>query len=245
MGKQRRGLLSQMIRRVIWTPSFIMPVLAGGLLAYAAEGTFIGMLGAGLLIVCIFNAAAKWTWGRARLEKSALQDLLKKQRREHLTHLDDVRSSMRRDRDPRTSDLVKQLRGIFERLWTLTPDPNSEWKETPEVYQQAMELYQSCLTLLKRTFELWIASKSVSTDRARHQLLDSRDELLGQVEASIDHLNASLDSLQTSGIDRTREELALHNSQLQKELEQGLEVARAVEKRMDELEREIRVSEQI
>jgi hypothetical protein len=136
------------------------------------------------------------------------------------------------------------LRGIFERLWTLTPDPNSEWKEIPEVYQQAMELYQSCLTLLKRTFELWIASRSVSTDRARHQLLDARDELLGQVEQSVDHLNASLDSLQTSGIDRTREELALHNSQLQQELEQGLEVARAVEKRMDELEREIRVSEQ-
>ncbi len=178
-----------------------------------------------------------------RLEQTALQDILKRQRREYLDRLDSVRSAMRRDRDPRTSDLVKHLRGIFERLWVLTPDPESEWKEIPEVFRQAMELYQSCLTLLQRTYELWIASKSVATDRARHQLLDARDDLLGKVEQSIDHLNASLDSLQTAHIDRTREELAIHNSQLQKELEQGLDVARAVEKRMDELERELRVTE--
>ena len=243
MGKQRRGLLSQMFRRVIWTPSFILPVCAGGLLAFMAGGGYLGMLGAALLIVSIFNAASKWTWGRARLEKSALMDILKHQRREHLAHLDAVRSAMRRDRDPRTSDLVKQLRGIFERLWTLTPDPESEWMEIPDVYRQAMELYQSCLALLQRTYELWIASRSVATDRARHELLDARDDLVGKVEQSIDHLNASLDSLQTARIDRTQEELALHNSQLQKELEQGLEVARAVEKRMDELERDLRVTE--
>ncbi len=243
MGKQRRGLLSQMIRRVLLSPSFLMPACMGGFFAFVGGGSFVGMLGTGMLILGIFNAAAKWTWGRKRLTQLALNDILGKQRREHLDQLESVRSMMRRDRDPRSSELIKQLRGVFERAWTLTPDPESEWKEPPEVYRQVMQLYQSCLQLLQRTYELWRASKAVATDRARHQLLDSRDELLGKVEESIDHLNASLDGLQTASIDRTQEELAIQNKQLQRELEQGLEVARAVEKRMDELERDLRVAE--
>ena len=80
----------------------------------------------------------------------------------------------------------------------------------------------------------------MATDRAKHEMLDSRDDLLEQVETSIGHLESTLDNLQTVQIQRTDEELSDRNARLRQELDQGLEVARAVEKRMEDLERQLR-----
>jgi hypothetical protein len=242
MGKTRTGLFGQKLKRLLRTPSVLLPAVAGGFCALLAWGGAASLFwpGLGLLGLGGLMGALRWTWGRRRLDRAALEDLLKRQERDQQARLKSVRRLMRRDRDPRTSQMVRHLKSVFERLWALTPDPVDEWKEPLQVYDQIAELYETCLSMLERSYEFWHAARSVSTDGARHRMLDSRDELLDQVETSIGHLDATLDSLQTAQIERRDEELTDRNSRLQQELEQGLEVARAVEKRMEGLERQLR-----
>ena len=243
MSKKRTGLFGQKVKRLLRSPSVLLPALAGGFFSVVAWGSVASSFfwpGLGLLGLATVVGGLRWTLGRKKLDQTALDDLLRKQEREHQARLKDVRRLMRRDRDPRTSQMVKNLKSVFERLWTLTPDPIDEWKEPTEVYAQIAALYDTCLSMLERSFEFWHAARSVATDGAKHHLLDSRDGLLDQVETSIGHLEATLDGLHTAQIERSDDALTDRNSRLQQELEQGLEVARAVEKRMEDLEWQLR-----
>ena len=245
MGKKRKGLIGRKIRRLFSAPSVLLPTLTGGalgLLALAGVGS-AALPGLALLGLGAGIAALKWTVGAQRLTKSALEDELRDQERAFQDELKRVRRTMRRDRDPHTSGMVKKLKHVFERMWSLTPDPVDDSYYLPDIYDQISGLYRSCLGLLERSMELWRAAQSVATEEAKERLLGSRNELIEQVEASIDHLDATLDSLQTSQMAERHGELAERNSELQQELEQGLEVARAVEQRMEELERELRTVE--
>jgi hypothetical protein len=243
MGKKRAGIFGQKVKRLLFSPSVLLPAVAGGFFSLLAwGGVASGFLwpGLSLLGLAAFVATLRWTWGRRNLDHAALEALLQQQEREQQARLKSVRRLMRRDRDPRTSQMVKHLKSVFERLWSLTPDPVDEWKQPPQVYEKIAGLYDTCLSMLERSFEFWHAARSVSTDGARHSMLDSRDDLLDQVQTSIGHLDATLDSLQTAQIERRDEALSDRNSRLQQELEQGLVMARAVEKRMEDLEQQLR-----
>jgi hypothetical protein len=242
MGKKRTGLFRQKLRRLWRSPGVLLPAIMGGALSLFAWGNVSSAFfwpGLGLLGLATGVAVWRWTVGRSKLDHDALEQALEDQERLHQARLKLVRRKMRRDRDPRTSGMVKHLKLVFERLWTLTPDPLDEYQQDADVYDQISELYDTCLSMLERSFEIWRAARTVATDSAKHRMLDTRDDLLDQVETSIGHLETTLDSLQTSQMERTDQELAERNSKLQRELEQGLDVARAVEKRMEDLEHQL------
>ena len=76
----------------------------------------------------------------------------------------------------------------------------------------------------------------MATDEARNKLLAERDKTVVAVEKSIGHLDASLDHIQTAALKATVTDDGNHK-QLRDELQIGLDVAREVEKSIDEIER--------
>ena len=221
----------------------MFPILIGGAIFYFGAPAFtapMGLIGLGSFAVAGIAAAKTW-FASDELTDRAFRDLQRKARTEHMRRLRDLRRALRGDRDPRTSSMLKRLQRIYDRLLATQrwqPPPESD-QIYAEVRDQASQLYESCLGLLERSLEIWKVSRDVATNSAKQQLVDSREKLITEVQQSIGNLEQTLDHMQTTqlkgGADVQDDAL-----QLRTELDQGLEVARQVEKRMQELEVELK-----
>jgi hypothetical protein len=78
-------------------------------------------------------------------------------------------------------------------------------------------------------------SRDVATESARRKLGQSREQLITEVQESVGHLELTLDHMQTAQL---KDETGLRADalRLRTELDEGLEVARQVEIRMQDLE---------
>ncbi|MCA9265185.1 MAG: hypothetical protein KDA60_15095, partial [Planctomycetales bacterium] len=177
---------------------------------------------------------------------AALNDLRKRARREHFAYLNKLRRKLRQDRDPRTNQLAKQLQQLYDRSSRSDPDFDAHREDVPtavvELFDQSTQLYQSCLDLLERSFQLWMTAKEMATDEGRTRTLDTREKLIGEVETSVHRLHDTFDRIYSAQAGATEIDTA-ENAELRAELERGLDVARQVEARMESLEKELRFKE--
>ena len=189
-----------------------------------------------------------WRWRRPNaFREHAIRDVLHRTEREQVSRLQELRHQLRRDRDPHSTQLVRQLRAILTRLVdSLTTGAVAGERDRPAMDNLATsaQLYESCCRLLERSFELWKGAQQMATDDSRQVLLDQRASLLQQVEQSMSHLESSLDQMQTVELRDDDGSLAA-NVALQDELQLGLETARRVEERIESLERELQLDRRI
>ena len=225
----------------IWclaTSKFVlMPTLLGaGALYFFRGNRQLFVVGLAALGFAAFSAAQRWFAGGAELTEQAYHDLQTKARREHAKYLRDLRRELRGDRDPRTSNMLKKLQKVHDRLLMVDRWQRDGASEIfGEVNVQANELYQACLRLLERSLEIWKASRDMATESARRKLRDSREQLVTEVQQSIDNLEQTLDHIQTSQL-KQGSQVESDAARLREELDEGLTVARQVEQRMRQLE---------
>lgn len=233
------------VRLVALSPAVLWPVVIGaaGLAWHMAppDGVFSWLM-VGSIAWGSMNAVRRW-WGQSeQLTDLALKDFQNQTRRRHVTQLNLLRRELRTDRDPRTTQMARRLQELYERMLQLSPvysrHPSSLRPIAQEILDHAAELYNSCLDLLQKSLHLWRTARQLSTDTARNQMLESRENLIQEIEASIQNLESTLDTLQTSQLQH-RELESTENARLRDELRQGLDVAREVQRRMDDLERGI------
>lgn len=238
-----------LFRRKLWNwlraPSVLVTSIAGAssLVFAAISGHpwgWWGVAGGALLACSAFAAWYRWRYHSEELDQQAWTDAWQGIRNEHLLELQKLRSELRQDRDLASIELVKRLRDIFLRILDVEPRHNTHgFDRDSDIRYQMRALYDSCLKLVRRSLEMRETAKEIATPAKREALLGQRSQLLGQVELSMRHLNESLDQLQTARVKQDPDEVQDHQ-RLQSELDMGLEVARNVEQRLDELEREIR-----
>ncbi len=245
----RRPEPSELFRRKIWNwlwaPSVLVTSIAGASsLVFAAwsghPGGLWGLAGGAFLGCSAVAAWYRWRYRNADLDQQAWTDAWQAIRNDHLLELQQLRSEFRQDRDLASTEMVKRLRDIFLRILDVEPRHNTHgFDRDSDIRYQMRALYDSCLQLIRRALEMRETAKEIATPARREELLGQRSKLLGQVELSMRHLNESLDQLQTARVKQDPDEAKDHQ-RLQSELDMGLEVARNVEARLDELEREIR-----
>jgi hypothetical protein len=151
--------------------------------------------------------------------------------------LNDLARRLRRDRDDRTEEILDRLHRLNDRLrmdGLLSPEGGGALY--PEICDKIEQLYSSCLKSLERTWEFWRAALEMSTPEAREETLQRREELLTKVLDGTSHLEATVDQLLAKQLERGANEHEL--TQIREELDVGLQVARRVEQRMTELERD-------
>ena len=238
-------IVRRMFVRTFGSASFLMPVAVGAAslgmasLLSAPPLSFFGIVGWGLVGLGFGRAIWRFTIGHRALAENSIRDVRRRVQRGHLDYLRSLRRRIRRDRDPRTSRIVIELQRIYERLCRLeSPEPQSDTRILPALHDQAQQLYGSCLQSLERSYQLWNGARDMATPEARDRLLADRDRMVADVELSIQHLDASLDHLNTAVL-RNDETDTTDQGRLREELEQGLEVARRVEERIDAIERNL------
>ncbi len=166
----------------------------------------------------------------------AYRDLQKRTREVRMREIRELRRSLRSDRDPRTSNMLKRLQRIYDRL--LESERAGIDPVYKEVSVQANRLHQSCMELLRMSLRLWKASREVTTESVRKQLETSRESSINEVQEGIINLERSLDHLQTSEL-RGGASDEVNAARLRKELDEGLNVARRVENRIRSLDSEL------
>lgn len=247
MSSSANELQSLKRRRTFLHPAVVLPALIGAL-SFAAtmfvSDPLCAAAGVGGLGLAVFVAVYRATAGATSIVAQARNDLLQKDQREHFAYLRELRRKMRRDRDPRTGQLVTKLRAIYQHIVQSADLAVADYSGVlPEMHEQARELYDSCLHLLEHSFALWDTGRDLTDPQNRDSLAEERETILSEVQQSVDHLDRTMDELRKASLRRgTSRETALasaDHSHLRDELSLGIETARAVEQRMTELEVEL------
>ena len=172
-------------------------------------------------------------------ESLAKKDIRDEEEYQHVAELRALRRSLRDDPDRRSAQLLRDLRNAFDRLRAndLNVHEDGDSATITELKQQAQSLYASCHELLQHIHALWRGSQQVKSSDKTEALLAARDQLLGEAIESLDSLEHALDFLQTNRLIMTQDAEQL--ARAREELDHGLEVARNVQSRLVELDKEL------
>jgi hypothetical protein len=240
---KRSRLRTQVLIKAISSPWAAIPVVAGaGATALAAllgvlghpSGmlSFVGISG---LLFGAGMAATRLLLGTESLVASVYEGSMKDESGEHEAFLRQLAQRLRADGDERTGECLEQLRRLHKRLSKSGLVDGAEVSPMlPEIQRKVEQLHWSCLRSLEKSLDFWQAALEMATPNARQEMLGRREQLLEEVEGSIRHLAATVDHLRAKQL--SRDDRGGELAEVRKELEMGLEVARRVERRMDELE---------
>ncbi len=98
------------------------------------------------------------------------------------------------------------------------------------------KLFKESIISLERTLELSKAAQKMRTRKGRDSLLDSREQILEEIDKNIRQLAQTLDGLRTLDVKAGTDE---HLARIRSELEESLDVAYRVDERLQTLEEEL------
>jgi hypothetical protein len=232
----------RVIRKAVAAPTVIVPValgtvaLAMGVVLREPAG-FFGFLGVtGLLLGAGVAATRLLVWPERLAAETARDAVLEEESRAAARLLALERHQGLDEVGPR--QLVGQLRRAWQRIAATGALRGAAHPEMlPEIGSHLRRLHDSCCATLERCAALGLAAREMATTEGRVRVQAARRELLDEVGRSVEQLDAALDRLQATALDRDRPPIDL--AMLRDELDEGLRVARRLDERMDELERSL------
>jgi hypothetical protein len=228
-------------KRGVWSPSVTVPGVVGGValglaMVLGSPGGLFGVVGICGLLFAAGMAFTRWVYVAGPLADTMDRARASQAERGEQMRLDQLQRQLRDDSDPRTRDNVTKLRQLRSRLQAALRNPTGD-PLLVEVRQKTEELYQSCLGNLERVAQQGVAAREMATAEARETVLRSRGELLEEVTRSVEQLGASIDQIQVSALAQGTGSSDL--AKIRSELDVGLEVARRVQERMEDLDRRV------
>lgn len=216
----------------VWIPAAIATPLALSGYGFGIWGYAVSGLG----IAAAIAFQRRQLWQLAEEDVRAETDYL------HQSALRSLRRRLREDNDDRSSRCIRELARLYDRIQSghLLKQNQLDAPVTSEVKAQCQQLYDTSFESLERAYSLWQASKQMASAEKKATVLDSREQLLTDIAESIDNLAHTLDFLQSAKLEAA-EANQRSIREAREELEHGLDVARAVHARLNELEEEFRI----
>lgn len=143
------------------------------------------------------------------------------------------------DKDPRPETALRDLRALVKALEECSADYDRFNPSTViEIHSRFSQLFDHCVESLRQTDRLWQTSQQLHSASARKPILDQREKIVSEVQASIKQLSDTLVAMQALGAgERADGQLA----RLRDELDQSLAIAKTVEERVNDLVKEVAV----
>lgn len=208
-------------------PSVTIPFLIGIFsLFFSFEGPrYFRILAAlGLFISCSFLIARTTIWFDGIVQKTFTRWNKRQERRRNQV-LDQLDKNLAADSDPKDEQILRQLRSVYK-VFVETVESGRireyDFLNTAErLFVRSVENLQESQDKWRQAMELPISSRKL--------LLEERSCLIGEVESSVQSLSNALQEVQK--LTHKKSDLV----EIRKELDQRLELARRVEKRISEL----------
>lgn len=221
-----------------WLTSWFITVDEARTTAPESSRTWLSL--ASGLAVATLSGLHQFFFRSQRLTDVARYDLQQKDRRNHWRSLQALGRQLQTHRDPRTTNIPARLQKSFERFqaaetWVF---PAEATEVNTGLKEQAQQLYLSCFSMLERLIAIRKVSRDIATESGRGPVAQSLEELMQEIQDSIQNVEATLDHLQASQI-KGEKGLLTDVSHLRQELSQGIEYANQLEKRMRQLDIEL------
>jgi len=148
-----------------------------------------------------------------------------------LDHLD--RQLTDADKDPRPETALRDLRALVRAFDEAEAAANrAHLPLIVDLRARVQEVFRQGVEAVAQTGKLWQTARELNTPAARQPLLDQRERLIADVQATVKQLSDTLVGVQSLG---TGEGSSRELTRLREELDQSLAMARTVEERVASL----------
>ncbi|MBN1674732.1 MAG: hypothetical protein JXR37_27050 [Kiritimatiellae bacterium] len=219
-----------LLRPIDWIT--LAPFLAGATLGLAAWAINLesGVALAASVILILLSAGIYlhrlligWNEDYERLLDEWRQAVEKNRDRE----LDRLYAELRKDGDPRTEALLKDLRTLTKAL--MSEQSESLAASAFDIVADVDKLFQRSVDYLKESLQLWRTAEAMQRETIKDELLKHREILIEEVEKSLENLGDVLGRMKKAAVSsRDGHQLA----ELREELAARLRLAEEVEERM-------------
>ncbi|MFZ2657219.1 MAG: hypothetical protein WAX69_19955 [Victivallales bacterium] len=144
--------------------------------------------------------------------------------------LDRLYAELKKDGDPRTRNLLKDLRTLMKSLMNVQSE--SVAISAFDIISDADRLFHRSVDYLRESLELWNTAQEMQRASIKEQLLKQRESLIQEVEKNLENLGNVLSIIKKNAVNsRDGQQLA----ELREELNSSLKIAEEVEMKMDSL----------
>lgn len=222
---------SRVLRSIFASPASLVPMAAGvsALMSSWAMGGNIYLTAAGVvgMVGGLGLMAYRWTFGIERLTERAFEAMAAEQRRKRKDELDALERRLRGDRDPRTQTYLRRLRKLYNDFQDDLNDGRVS-RSARTVLIDVDNLFRAAVQRLEDSYHLWDTATQMSGD-SRQAMMDSRDQVVQEVQESVELLSAIIEQFHTFRIKEDEGQLA----KLRRELDATMQAARRAEERVE------------
>lgn len=228
-GTMKDEIKNRVLLDLFATPSTMVPFFGGLTMLILAWVMGWGiMLGASVISTCLGVGIflTKFIFGLDKITQAAYQYEIDKKEQQLNKELDELDSKLRQDRDPRPENCLRRLRVLNKKV-------RDRLKINPvgsELIENFDRLFQICISKIKETDEMWRDSRNLG-DSTKKKVMREREKIVEEIEDVTSQLDHTVEQFQVIEIKKNDGEI----SELRKELEQTLLVAKKTEERLANL----------
>jgi hypothetical protein len=197
-------------------------MIFGGTVAFL--GFICCMIGFGALLT-------NWVFNLEGISKRAAQEWSRQQQAKKDRELDQLDSNLQQTRETRDETALRNLRALYGSFTQDFQQGKLSKTIPPMMLAQIDEIFSNCIIQLGRSYDLWQQSQMVQGE-LKKGLSDQRRQILDDVENSVTLLAEAINEVRALRLKTSRSELR----RLQEKLASQLNVAKAVEEKVAELE---------
>lgn len=212
-------------------PITIIPLVGGIsslILSWVAGSSLLALGGIVGIVVGGAIFSSRLIFGLEEITKNAYERLQEQRKKETEESLDQLDQLLRQDKDARPEQCLRELRLLYD---LLKDESKNNIACGDDILKNFEQMFEACVQRIKKSDDLWRASRNIHNS-AKKKLLEERENIVDEVVQVTEHLSSVV--RQTKEIKQTKEKSEL--SELQKELEKTLTVARRTEERISKLD---------
>ena len=161
-------------------------------------------------------------------EGSIGKELDEEAKEKKLDRLNEKLRKISGDREWKSLRELRALRNTFREKGAWASEINDY--SVSEILSRVEELFNNCIYSLERAYELWSAADAIEADATRQAMQRKRDEIISDVQKSIEQLGKNLIDIQDT---RTEHEPGTKLTQIREQMTRQIEIAKKVRERID------------
>jgi hypothetical protein len=238
----QRQLRNRVLLNLCTSPWILTPLVLGAtmLAGAVAVSQKLGLLAFGGFALCLAalgTAVTRFFVGAEGLTERAAKQLKEETERANAQRLDSLDQRLVRDGDVRTEAALRDLRAFQQAfkqpgLWTGRLNATSSF----DILSSVQDLFEGCVHALEASLALWETAQPLRIAGARRPILERREELVQDVQQSIEQLSRILVGLQALG-SKAADDTDL--SRIRSDLDANLKIARRVEEKLRHWEHDV------
>jgi hypothetical protein len=235
VGTVKRNLRRQIVQDLLITPWTYYPAGAG-LAALMTNFFFVStpiLVFGGLVSItfAVFALAHRWFTKLDDVIEESFEKEQARLAREKEEQLDILIKVFEDSNDPEAKRLLKDLRSVYEEFQRVITDDKSNFVDL-DIVRRVESLFTASIGYLKAANTNLSASKRMRLPNVKAQFMKRREEYIAQVQGSIEALGRNVGEI--ASLTFSQDNVAL--GRLAQELDDNLDVARQVQKRLAEME---------